>query len=228
MKKRILVADGDPVFLNRLCETLRSETYDVLPAGHEDELFAGISQLPDLIILDSVMPESGGWEIVRRLKRDSGTKAIPIVFLASAASEADEIVSLDLGAADYIPKPVTPGKLLARLRALLRSNEISDKTPNPSEILSIDGLGINLPNYSITVDGQVRVFPKKEFEILAYLAERRGRVVTRHDLLGSVWGPDFEGDDRTINVHIRKIREKLGRYDYLIETVKKVGYRFKQ
>jgi DNA-binding response OmpR family regulator len=138
-------------------------------------------------------------------------------------------VSLELGAADYITKPFNFTKLLAHIRALYRTREeINGKVLYAPEVITIDGLHINLPNYSVTVENETKVFPKKEFEVLAHLATNRGRVISRQTLLAFIWGEDFNGIERTIDVHVRKIREKLGKYGYLIETVKKVGYRFKQ
>jgi two-component system alkaline phosphatase synthesis response regulator PhoP len=131
-----------------------------------------------------------------------------------------------LGASDYIQKPISPRKLIARVKANLRSQGKSDIITVPKKV-KIGPLQIDKDKYEITIDGKIKIFPRKEFEVLYYLANNPGRVFNREVLLKDVWGPDVYVVDRTIDVHIRKIREKLGSYSSLIETVKGVGYRFK-
>jgi two-component system alkaline phosphatase synthesis response regulator PhoP len=168
-----------------------------------------------------------GWEVIRELKKKKETANIPVLFLTAKESEIDEVLGLELGADDYIIKPISPRKLVARIKATLRRNDASAALADVQDILHLPHIVINIPNYSVKVDKQEVFFPKKEFEVLSLLARRRGRVVTREELLDSVWGKGVYVVDRTIDVHIRKIREKLDRHADMIETVKGVGYRIK-
>jgi two-component system alkaline phosphatase synthesis response regulator PhoP len=172
-----------------------------------------------------MMPEMDGWEVCRAIRGEPSTSKIPIIFLTARDSEVDEVVGLELGADDYITKPVKLRTFVARVKRALRAPK-SDAQYADEEILKIGGLEIQLNNYVVRIHRQEVHFPKKEFELLVFLARHPERVVSRETLLNHVWGHDVYVVDRTVDVHIRKIREKLGEYASHIETVKGVGYRF--
>lgn len=229
MPKTILIVDDEKDIVDLLRYNLEKEGYRVIAAHNGTEGLKRAQDRPDLILLDIMMPGMNGLEVVKRLKKDPATEAIPVLFLTAKKSEVDEIVGLELGADDYILKPISIGKIVARIHAVLRRHEQSTIKGNATpEVISIGELVINVANYTVKIAGAKVPLPRKEFETLVYLATHRGRVVTRETLLNAVWGTDVHVVDRTVDVHIRKIREKLGPYAENIETVKGVGYRFRE
>lgn len=227
MQKHILVVDDERDIVDMLKYNLEKEGYKTLTARDGKKAIEQASHLPDVILLDVMMPELDGWEVCKQLKRDPKTAHIPIIFLTAKGTELDEVLGLELGAEDYIVKPIAVRTLLARVRSVLRRKEHASDLTVPGEILRIDKLEINVPNYTVVVGTKDLSFTKREFETLVYLAKNRGRVITRETLLNVVWGEDVRVVDRTVDVHISKIREKLGTYGEYIETVKGVGYRMK-
>jgi two-component system, OmpR family, alkaline phosphatase synthesis response regulator PhoP len=228
MPKRILIVDDEPDIIRLLKYNLEKEGFEVLVANDGVKAIERAGEHPDLIVLDVMMPRMDGWEVVRRLKQDKRTADIPVIFLTAKASEMDEVVGLELGADDYIVKPISPRKLLARINSRLRQRQSSAGSAEQEQVIKAHGIVINVPNYSVKVAGDDLFFPRKEFEVLTYLARHRGRVMTRDMILDAVWGQEVHVVDRTIDVHIRGIREKLGKRGDVIETVKGVGYRFKE
>jgi two-component system alkaline phosphatase synthesis response regulator PhoP len=224
--KKILLVDDEKDIVEFLNYNLKQEGFDVITAYDGIETLTKIKENPDLIILDIMMPKMDGFEVYRKIRGINGFENTPIIFLTAKSGEVDEIKGLELGASDYIQKPISPRKLIARVKANLRSQGKSDIITAPKKV-KIGPLQIDKDKYEITIDGKIKIFPRKEFEVLYYLANNPGRVFNREVLLKDVWGPDVYVVDRTIDVHIRKIREKLGSYSSLIETVKGVGYRFK-
>jgi DNA-binding response OmpR family regulator len=173
-----------------------------------------------------MMPEMDGWDVCKSLKKNGATASIPVIFLTAKGAEIDEVLGLELGAQDYIVKPISPRKLVARIKVALR-NSGKSRVNQESEVLLFGQLEINVPNYTVNVGKQELFFPKKEFEILVHLAKHPRRVISREQLLNAIWGENVYVNDRTVDVHVRKIREKLEKYGNYIETVKGVGYRFK-
>lgn len=226
MAKSILIVDDEQDILDLLTFNLQKEGYDTLAAADGDSaLELARLSAPDLIILDVMLPGKDGWEVLRELRRDPGTRNIPVVFLTAKDSDIDEVVGLELGADDYIVKPVSMHKLVARVKLAFRKT-VSDSDSRPPA-LHFDDITIDASSYGVTIAGEHVAFTKKEFEILLYLAQRPGRVITRETLLNDLWGDEVVVIDRTIDVHIRKIREKLGEARmHHIETIKGVGYRF--
>jgi len=224
--KKILLVDDEKDIVEFLNYNLKQEGFDVITAYDGIETLTKIKENPDLIILDIMMPKMDGFEVYRKIRGINGFENTPIIFLTAKSGEVDEIKGLELGASDYIQKPISPRKLIARVKANLRTQGKSDIITAPKKV-KIGPLQIDKDKYEITIDGKIKIFPRKEFEVLYYLANNPGRVFNREVLLKDVWGPDVYVVDRTIDVHIRKIREKLGSYSSLIETVKGVGYRFK-
>jgi two-component system, OmpR family, alkaline phosphatase synthesis response regulator PhoP len=227
-KKRILVVDDEEDIVELIRYNLSKEGFEVIPARNGKEALEKASPPPDLVILDLMMPVMDGFDTCRRLKSHPATKGTPVVFLTASASEVDEVVGLELGGDDYIRKPISPRKLVARVKAVLRRGEhaAGDGADQPKTIIA-GPLEISRSTFTVKVGKKEVFFPKKEFEILALLAGHSGRVFTREALLNTIWGTDVVVIDRTVDVHIRKIREKLGRDAEIIETVKGVGYRFR-
>jgi len=227
MAKRILIVDDEQDILDLLKFNLESEGYEIVTAADgEAALSRAQDSTPDLIILDVMLPHKDGWSVIRELRAKPATQKMPVIFLTAKDSEIDEVVGLELGADDYIVKPIAMRKLLARVKMVLRKSTVS--ALDEEERLRFGDVEIDPLSYSVKVQGQDIGLTKKEFEILLFLAKRPGRVITRETLLNSIWGDEVIVIDRTIDVHIRKIREKLGTDDArLIETIKGVGYRFK-
>jgi len=223
--KTILVVDDDKDIVELLKYNFQKEGYSVRTARNGKEALVEVKNHPDLIILDIMMPELDGHEVIKQLKKDDRTADIPIIFLTAKGTEGDEILGLELGAVDYIIKPISIPKLLARVRNVFRKRD--DKITQ-TVILQIGAIEISLSQHKVYVNKQEIFFPKKEFELLYYLASHPEQVVTRENLLNAIWGSDIVVGDRTIDVHIRKIREKLGKHANCIETIKGVGYRLRE
>lgn len=227
MPKQILIVDDEQDILDLIKYNLEAEGYTTsLARDGVQALKLAQTGSPDLIILDVMLPGKDGWQVMRELRQDSDTKNIPVIFLTARSSEIDEVVGIELGADDYIVKPISIRKLLARVKMVLR--KATPVAPPVDEFLNFGDVQINTLNYSVKIEGREIPFTKKEFEVLVFLAERPGRVVTRETLLNEIWGDNVVVIDRTIDVHIRKIREKLGEKNmHMIETIKGVGYRMK-
>ena len=228
MKKTILVVDDEKDIVDLLSYNLAQEGLNVITARNGREALDRVKQRPDVIILDIMMPEMNGLQVIQELKKDKKTASIPVLVLTAKGSETDEIVGLEIGADDYIVKPVKIGKIIARVHAVLRRQEhMNQKNLPQTEVLTLKDLEINVSSYTASIGKQKLVLPRKEFETLVYLIRNRGRVLSRESILNAVWGENIHVVDRTIDVHIRKIREKLGAYAENIETVPGIGYRFR-
>lgn len=225
MRKKILVVDDEPDIVDLISYNLKKEGYDVISAANGTEAINQATARPDLVLLDVMMPEIDGFEVCRRLKSNTRTASIPVIFLTARSGEFEEILGLEIGADDFIQKPISPRKLLVRIKAVLRRKDFS---PNQHrQVIEEDNLRIDRSSFSARLGSRDLLLPKKEFEILALLAENKGRVFSREMLLNQVWGSEVVVGDRTIDVHVRRIREKLGDSADLLETVKGVGYRFR-
>jgi two-component system alkaline phosphatase synthesis response regulator PhoP len=227
MRKRVMVADDEPDIVELIRYNLDAEGYEVITARNGQEALEKAASLPDLIILDLMMPVMDGLETCKRLKADARTARIPVLFLTARAGEVDEVIGLEMGADDYIRKPISPRQLAARVKALFRRYDQSQVGPTEEPVIRIGRLEINRTNRTVRMGAREIFFPRKEFEILALLAGNPGKVFSREMLLDHVWGNNVVVIDRTVDVHIRKIREKLGDNAELIETLKGVGYRFR-
>lgn len=225
--KRILLVDDEPDIVEFLKYNLEKQNFEVLVGYNGIEALKKIKQNPDLIILDIMMDGMNGFEVCEKIKANPEYENIPIIFLTAKAAEVDEIKGLKIGASDYIQKPISPKKLIARVISNLRkTGRVQKQTAAPS-VTKAGPILIDLDKFIIKVSGKTKILPRKEFKLLHFLAENSGKVFTRDDLLKSVWGADVYVVPRTVDVHIRKIREKLGESAGLIETVKGVGYKFK-
>lgn len=226
-KQTILVVDDEQDLLDLIEYNLRKEGFDVLRAEDGQEgIDMAREHAPDLILLDIMMPQMDGLEAVEIIRDDDELNHIPVIFLTARGDEKSEVEGLDKGGDDYITKPISTTKLISRIRAVLRRFE---ETEDPRRI-EVHDLVIDKDRYIVTQGSGKKKeefhLPRKEFELLYFLAGRKGKVMDRQTLLNHVWGDNVYVVDRTVDVHVRKIREKLG--DEYIETVKGVGYRFKK
>ncbi|MCX7866478.1 response regulator [Limisphaera sp. VF-2] len=222
-KPCILVVDDEPETLELVSLHLRQAGFEVLTA--EDGAAAlekARARLPQLIVLDLMLPETDGLEVCKRLRRDPATAGIPILMLTARATEVDRVLGLELGADDYVTKPFSPRELVLRVRKLLERKGPGE----PAEVLQFEDLVIDVPAHQVTVAGQVVHLTATEFKLLATLAQRRGRVQSREQLLRDVWDYAPTVDSRTVDTHMRRLREKLGPAAHHLETVRGVGYRF--
>ena len=225
---RVLLVDDEDDILALLAYNFKREGFEVeLARDGVEALEKAARWQPDVIILDIMMPNMDGIEVCRRIRRDARLRTTPILMLTARTEEEDQIQGLEIGADMYVGKPVSVPVLLSQTRALLRG---ARRYETPPDLLRIHDLEIDRDRYLVYRNGPegretVRL-PRKEFELLYFLAAHPGRVFTRQELLDAVWGRDVYVVDRTVDVHIRKIREKLGRH--YIETVKGVGYRFRE
>jgi two-component system alkaline phosphatase synthesis response regulator PhoP len=219
--KKILIADDEPDILEVIQYNLEKEGYEVVTAKDGDDALAKAkSTHPKLIILDIMMPKKSGVEVCEILRAQPAFKDTLIIFLTALNDESSHIKGLETGADDYVHKPISPKVLISRVNALFRRIH---KEP-VEKIVKVDNLSIDPDKYEVVVDGKDITLAKKEFELLYLLASRPGRVFLRNEILNQVWGNDVIVGDRTIDVHIRKVRQKLG-LD-CITTVKGVGYKF--
>lgn len=218
---RILLVDDEPDILEFIEYNLKKEGFQVFTANNGKEAIQqAIKNHPHLIILDIMMPVMDGIETCRQLREMKEFKNTVITFLTARNEDYSQIAGFDVGADDYISKPIKPRILISRIKALVRRTNDTEVT----NAIKIGEIEINRDNYSVTKSGKVLNFPRKEFELLSLLISKPGKVFTREDILSRVWGEDIVVGDRTIDVHIRKIREKLG--DDCIKTIKGIGYKF--
>lgn len=224
MPKTILVIEDDRS-IAVLLEHYLKENYKLLEAT---DGVVGLDkakcQHPDLIILDLMLPKMNGLEVCRELKRSPDTALIPIMMLTAKGEELDKVVGLELGADDYITKPFSPKELVARVRALLRRYE---KREPIEKMYKYGRLTLDTEKHEVTCDNQSLELTAKEFGLLEALLRNKGRVLTRESLLDSVWGEDYYGGSRTVDVHIRKLREKIPQLSSDILTVKGLGYKLR-
>jgi two-component system, OmpR family, phosphate regulon response regulator PhoB len=223
-RPKILIVEDDPDISELLQFNLEKNGYATYRAENgEEALGLARKQPPDLILLDLLLPGLNGLEVCRRLKRDPALQHTPIIMVTAKGEEMDRIVGLELGADDYIVKPFSIREIILRIQKILERKE---KQP-VSSWLQADGLSLDLEAHTAKAGENWLDLTATEFRLLAHLMRNRGRVQTREVLLDKVWGYSFEGYSRTIDTHIRRIRKKLDHFQYLIETVRGVGYRFK-
>ena len=224
MKTRILVVDDEADVLELVEFNLRQAGYELTSAADGAEaLKKAKAQLPALIILDVMLPEVDGLEVCKLLRRDPATARIPIIMLTAKASELDRVLGLELGADDYLTKPFSPRELLLRIKNLLLRQAQSGAR---RERLVFGELAIDLPRHEVTWQGKPIELTATEFRLLHVLAERAGRVQSRDQLLRDVWHYESLIDTRTVDTHMRRLREKLGPAAKHLDTVRGVGYRF--
>jgi DNA-binding response OmpR family regulator len=241
--RKILVVDDEPVLVETMAYNLEQAGYQVTTAADgASALEAARRETPDLVILDIMLPEMDGLEVCRQLRRENNTVTTPIMMLTAKGDEIDKVVGLEVGADDYVTKPFGRRELLARVRALLRradyppaseeraNQEASAEVARSSRELVAGPLRIDLAGRRVSCRNQEMELQPKQFDLLTYLVRNRGTVLTRDQLLQNVWGYDYVGDTRTVDVHVRWLREKLEEdpaNPRLIQTVRGVGYCFR-
>jgi len=228
--QKILVIEDDASIRELVAWNLSEEGYDCICAGDGREgLDIARSECPDLIILDLMLPRVDGLEVIKTLRMED--IKTPVIMLTAKIEETDKVIGLEFGADDYITKPFGIRELKARIKAVLRryktDDQEADSIGTAAEAYSIDGLEINVPRHEVFVNGKNVILTLKEFDLLIKLAENRGRVLTREQLLDSIWGYEYLGETRTVDVHIRYLRKKLEGADGLIETVRGLGYKMR-
>ena len=225
-KPKILIVDDE----ENICELVRlyieKEGFDAIIANDGQEAVAKFNkEKPDLILLDIMLPIKDGWQVCREIRAQS---KVPIIMLTAKGETFDKVLGLELGADDYVVKPFEPKELIARIRAVLRRSADSVDEKVDEDELSFDGLKINQSTYEVYIDDKKVEMPPKEFELLYFLAKNTNKVFTRDQLLDEIWGYEFFGDSRTVDVHIKRIREKLEGENrtWALKTVWGVGYKF--
>ncbi|MCE7983242.1 MAG: DNA-binding response regulator [Caldilinea sp. CFX5] len=223
---RLLLIDDDPYITEPLARTLTEHGYTVAVAHNgQDGLQQALAQPPDLVILDVMMPGMDGWTVCRQLRERS---VVPILMLTALNEEVDRVLGLELGADDYLTKPFSRRELLARIKAMLRRIAL-DRTVTEQSVIKIGAVELNLTTFQASKAGEPLPLRHKEFELLALLMSRAGETITRAEIFDQVWGTDWLGDTRTLDVHIRWLRERIEddpAHPAYIQTVRGVGYRF--
>ena len=222
MPSRILVVEDDPDIAELVEHHLSRAGYDTSVVATGTDALEQIRRRPDLVVLDLMLPGLSGLEICRLMRGDPQTASVPIIMLTARADEEARVQGLDLGADDYVTKPFSPRELVARLRAVLRRTQ----PYGPDKILRFGPLVVDLDRHEVSEDGRPVRLTAKEFLLLKYLIEHAGRVLSRDLLLSDVWGYQYTGGTRTVDVHIRRLREKLPSLVEHIVTIKQFGYKF--
>ncbi len=223
MTNKILIVDDESNIIELIRLYLEKEGFSVLVARNGTEALSKFrTDSPDLVILDIMIPEPDGWQVCREIRLSSN---VPIIMLTAKSETFDKVLGLELGADDYLTKPFEAKELVARVKAVLRRTD--SKEADKKQII-FDNLIVNIENYELTISGKLTDIPPKELELLYFLASNPNRVYTREQLLEKVWGFDYFGDSRTVDVHIKRLREKLeGTSDsWQLKTVWGVGYKF--
>ena len=218
----IYVLEDDESIRELVIYTLKSQGYEAKGFERPSLFWKELEkELPSLLLLDVMLPEEDGITILKKLRVRPNTRRLPVIVLTARGSEYDTVIGLDSGADDYIPKPFRMMELISRIKAVLRrSGKQQDKTK-----LSVGGISLDTKKHEVKVDGEQVVLTLKEFELLEKLMRNQGIVLTRDQLLTEIWGYDFDGETRTVDVHIRTLRQKLGEQGSLVKTVRGVGYR---
>ncbi|MEZ5281430.1 MAG: response regulator transcription factor [Acidimicrobiales bacterium] len=226
----VLVVDDEPAFLEALEAGLRREGFRVHPAAdgvQALEMFESLN--PDLVLLDVMLPKMSGLDVCREVRK---TSAVPIIMVSAKGSEIDAVLGLEMGADDYVTKPYRLRELVARMRAVLRrqGGGPAELVVEDDQTIEVSGIVLDLGRHEVRVGGAPVHLPLKEFELLEHLMDNAGRVVPRGSLIDVVWGHDYVGDTKTLDVHIKRLRKRLGEQgsNELITTVRGVGYRFER
>lgn len=226
-KQKILIVDDDTNISELISLYLKKECFETkCVEDGESALTAFHSFEPDLILLDLMLPGMDGYQVCREIRRESQT---PIIMLSAKGEVFDKVLGLELGADDYIIKPFDSKEMVARVKAVLRrTSRAPQVTDKPSaQVVHLPDLTVNLTNYSVTCDGETVDMPPKELELLYFLVSSPNQVFTREQLLDHIWGYEYVGDSRTVDVHVKRLREKLGDHeDWRLATVWGIGYRF--
>ncbi|HET7771416.1 MAG TPA: response regulator transcription factor [Chloroflexota bacterium] len=228
---KVLVVDDEPALLSTIGYSLRKEGYEVLTASDGERALAlARREYPDLLVLDLMLPKVDGLEVCRQVRQSPAAqlRSVPIIMLTAKGDEVDKVVGLEVGADDYVTKPFSMRELVARAKAMLRRSQMETAEPPDEEPISLGNVTLDLTQRRVTRDGKELALKPKEFDLLRFLARHPGHVYSREQLLDQVWGMGFVGEQRTVDVHVRWLREKIEEdpgKPRLIETVRGVGYR---
>ena len=226
MKERILIVEDDKHISKLVKFNLEKANYDCAIAATGEKALEALDDRPvDLVILDIMLPGMDGFGICRTIKEKEKLKNIPIIMLTAKGEEVDRIVGLELGADDYIVKPFSPRELVLRVKAILKRGKVEEAK---KDILAAGDIIVDIPKHKVTVKEKSIDLTQMEFKLLVTLMERRSRVQTRERLLSDVWDMGTGVDTRTIDTHVKRLREKLGKSGSLIETIRGLGYKFKE
>ncbi|MBG9735393.1 response regulator transcription factor [Paenibacillus alvei] len=223
MTKTILIVEDEHILREIMKDYFSNEGYNVLEAGDGKAALQIFQENNvDLLILDIMLPELDGWSVCRRIRKISN---VPIIMLTARVDEDDTLLGFELGTDDYVTKPYSPPILLARAKRLLENRQMQEMD---NEMITSSGISVYMQSRTVTVDGVSCSLTHTEFEILAYLMKHKGIIITREQLITRIWGYDYEGDERTVNSHIRNLRQKLGDKSECIATVIRSGYKFEE
>lgn len=223
-KVRILIVDDEERIREMIQEYASPEGFDIDEASDGVEALALFKQVQySLVILDVMMPNMDGWSVCREIRK---TSQVPVIMLTARGEEYDKLFGFELGVDDYMAKPFSPKELLARIKAIIRRSTPAGEGVDKREHVTFDGLEIEFNSRNVFVDGSIVSLTPKEYELLNFFVQNPNRVFSRDQLLNSVWGYDFIGDDRTVDTHVKMLRESLGRYRRFIVTVWGTGYKF--
>lgn len=227
MSEKILIVEDESDILKLIDFTLTKAGFSTIRAGTGREALDAIRRsLPDLIVLDLMLPDIRGTDICSRLKQDERTKGIPIVMLTAKSEEIDRVVGFELGADDYITKPFSARELSLRIRAILRRTKSRQHSPGRAEVLRFGAVMMDMGRHRAWIDEEEVHLTNLEFDLLSTFIQRRGRVQSRDRLLNDVWGLNAAVTTRTVDTHVRRLREKMGSTGDYIQTVRGIGYRF--
>ena len=205
--------------------TLKTTGFEARGFENGREFFGALSsETPELILLDIMLPDEDGIRILKKIRAMDGVSHVPVILLTAKGTEYDKVIGLDSGADDYITKPFGMMELVSRIKAVLRRSERIQREDSSAE-MTIGCVSLHTKRHQVMVNGEEVLLAKKEFDLLRYLMENQGIVLTRDKMLETIWGYDFDGETRTVDVHVRTLRQKLGEGGALIETVRGVGYR---
>lgn len=226
MSKQVLIIEDDKDIANLISHYLTKEGFIPVTAfDGEEALWQLKTKIPSLIILDLMLPRKDGYEVIRQLKKNTSTTEIPVIMLTAKSDEIDRILGLELGADDYITKPFSPRELVARIKAVMRRTEKEPKTDKTKKIvcgkLEIDDL-----RHEVKCNGRLIIFTSKEYNLLKYFLEHKGIALSRDVLLQNIWGYDYFGTTRTVDVHVSRLRKKIPFLNSKIQNVKDIGYKF--
>jgi len=223
MAKSVLVIDDEEIMRSIIAKVFEDKGFDVTEAANGKEGLSIFREFNyDLVILDVMMPVMDGWSVCRRIREESN---VLIVMLTSRDEDDDQLLGYELGVDEYVTKPVNVKLLLAKSMRLLE-RVTTDLSSNKGDVITKNRVLIDKTAYTVHIDDEMIEFAPKEYELLVYLAENDGRVLTREQILNMIWGYDYYGDDRVVDTHIKKIRKKLGQESALIQTVIRTGYKF--
>lgn len=219
----IYVLEDDASIRKLVVYTLNNAGLEVEGFANTAEFWEAVrNQVPRLVLLDIMLPDGDGLDILKRIRDTSTTEKLPVILMTAKGTEYDKVLGLDLGADDYIPKPFGMMELVARVKSLLRRAE---PKKNQQDEYRLGGLYVSIPRHRTTIFDKTVSLTPKEFDVLVFLLRNQGIVLTRDQIMSAVWGYDFDGESRTVDVHIRTLRSKFGEYADMIETVRGVGYR---